>query len=257
MQSDRYSFLVCRFVVALRRRSFAKKKPAVSPDEKIVYCLGMTAGFRDTVFIGLIDTASRGLTKPELRSTSYDLLKRMAIMLAGVPEEETRTTVAPSGKPYFSLHPELQFSLSHNGPLAACALGSCAMGVDIEVTAEGRHWREIAGRFFAEGEVAFLERQGAAAPDAFYHLWTRKEAWLKAQGLPIWRIGRASTASYDRSTGLSCRTWQGIGSARFSLSLSVKKWADAMRVEFPARFNSEAVLITEVPEHFFPPAPDD
>ena len=42
---------------------------------------------------------------------------------------------------------------------------------------------EIAERFFSAGEIAALKTvPPAAREEAFFRLWTRKEAWLKATG---------------------------------------------------------------------------
>ena len=92
----------------------------------------------------------------------------------------------PLGKPYFPQRPDLQFSLSHSGPLVLCALSSRAVGVDIEqIRPRGQALPRYA---LTAEEYAQFQAQGGDWP-AFYNLWTRKEAWCKytGQGLrPLW-----------------------------------------------------------------------
>lgn len=93
------------------------------------------------------------------------------------------------GKPELAgLHTEkLHFNLSHSGNLALIALTRiCPLGVDLEQVRAVRYDAEIARRFFTAPESASLE----SLPEdeqtgAFFNLWTRKEAWLKATGVGI------------------------------------------------------------------------
>ena len=79
---------------------------------------------------------------------------------------------------------ELRFSASHSGDalLLGFMRGDC-IGVDIESLKPRPHVLELTRRFFTAHEAAAL----AAMPiteheDAFYRLWTAKEALLKAIG---------------------------------------------------------------------------
>lgn len=83
-----------------------------------------------------------------------------------------------------ALSSPLHFNLSHAGGDIVCAVGRCAeIGIDIEYRVPAEYL-EIAERYFAAGEFAWLK----AAPDAaeagrrFLDLWTLKEAYLKARG---------------------------------------------------------------------------
>jgi 4'-phosphopantetheinyl transferase len=81
----------------------------------------------------------------------------------------------------------LRFNLSHTRGMVACAvIRELDIGVDVEsATRQVRH-RELAERFFAEGEVRALQD---LAPEKqagrFLELWTLKEAYLKAGGRGI------------------------------------------------------------------------
>jgi len=78
-------------------------------------------------------------------------------------------------------------SLSHSNGCAAIAIApaGCRAGIDIEVT-KPRDVHSIAEFAFASGEAQELRSLGE--PDAtahFYVLWTLKEAFAKALGIPL------------------------------------------------------------------------
>jgi 4'-phosphopantetheinyl transferase len=100
-----------------------------------------------------------------------------------IPAKDVRLAVAPGGKPYVpgvSLH----FSVSHSADLLIVAVGGAPLGVDVEDLRRHVNMMAIARRFFTAEEAAALDRQPAAGrARAFYRLWTRKEAVLKARGV--------------------------------------------------------------------------
>ncbi len=78
----------------------------------------------------------------------------------------------------------LCFNVSHSGGLALYAIArDREVGIDVEQIREMPDAVAIAARFFSERENAAL-RAGAAEQrlQAFFHAWTRKEAYLKAIG---------------------------------------------------------------------------
>lgn len=79
---------------------------------------------------------------------------------------------------------DLAFNVSHSGGLALVAAArGCSVGVDVE-TGRGHHdLAAIAARYFSPPERAFLGGlRGDAWRDAFFTLWTAKEAYTKAIG---------------------------------------------------------------------------
>jgi len=99
-----------------------------------------------------------------------------------------RFVTNPHGKPGLDpssgVDPALQFNLAHSGSMVLYALTRGRdLGVDIEKVRPDFGGEALAGRFFAPGEVAALR----ALPEsdrtlAFFHGWTRKEAYIKAKG---------------------------------------------------------------------------
>ena len=89
------------------------------------------------------------------------------------------------GKPYLPGTP-LHFSASHSSGLALYAISSRQVGVDLEYLRPDFPFRDIARRFFREDEIAYLDSLPASDQHrAFFMLWTRKEAYLKALGLGL------------------------------------------------------------------------
>ena len=73
-----------------------------------------------------------------------------------------------NGKPFFPDRPDLQFNLSHSYGAAVCALHHLPIGVDVERL-------RPAPRRLARG----------MEDEAFFRLWTAREATIKRQGLGI------------------------------------------------------------------------
>lgn len=76
------------------------------------------------------------------------------------------------------------FNLSHSGGDFLIAIGDKELGVDIEQIKPEFQYQDIASQYFSAGEVEFIDK--ATDPtEAFFLLWTRKEALLKACGTGI------------------------------------------------------------------------
>jgi len=92
-----------------------------------------------------------------------------------------------SGKPQLTGlcgQPPLEFSLSHSGDYCMVAVRlEKPLGVDLERIRDVPQLIDIAQRYFAPSEYRALETlAGAAQRDAFFALWTQKEAVVKALG---------------------------------------------------------------------------
>lgn len=86
------------------------------------------------------------------------------------------------GKPFFKDLP-LFFSISHSGDQILCACSEQEIGADLQkVTSQ--NWYGIAERFFSKEEKEYLETmpERTSARDAFFKLWTKKEAYGKLMG---------------------------------------------------------------------------
>jgi 4'-phosphopantetheinyl transferase len=112
-------------------------------------------------------------------------------ILAGylsVLPEAVRFSHGPMGKPELPLGgPPLHFNLSHSDGLALIAASRhCEVGVDVERVRTFENQLSLAERFFAPAEVrALIALTDGVMAEAFFHAWTRKEAFVKACGQGI------------------------------------------------------------------------
>jgi 4'-phosphopantetheinyl transferase len=75
----------------------------------------------------------------------------------------------------------IHFNISHSGGWVLIAIANVELGVDIELVDEDFAYPEILAEHFSGEERDFIT--GTADPlQAFYYLWTRKEALTKAWG---------------------------------------------------------------------------
>ncbi len=102
------------------------------------------------------------------------------------PPREVPIRIGPRGKPFIA-DSALQFNVSHSGGFALYVVAhSLDVGCDIEVHDDLLAVDPIAERFFSPVEQRVLRHfppNGRAA--AFFDVWTRKEAVLKASGLGL------------------------------------------------------------------------
>ena len=122
-------------------------------------------------------TVGRGLLRTLLAAyLDVDPMRiRFALGQAGKPELRE-----PAGT-------GLHFNVTHSHGLALYALTRrCPVGVDVEQVRPLSDFLGLAERYFSPREVAILR----GLPDehrteAFFHAWTRKEAFLKARGVGL------------------------------------------------------------------------
>lgn len=95
-------------------------------------------------------------------------------------------TTTGHGKPTVAVEPPLRFNLSHTDGLVVCAVTpDFDVGIDVESLSRTANL-DVARRFFAPAEVAFLESlPEAQRPRVFFHFWTLKESYIKARGLGL------------------------------------------------------------------------
>jgi 4'-phosphopantetheinyl transferase len=84
---------------------------------------------------------------------------------------------------------EIHFNLAHTGDLALIALTRVGpVGVDVERVRPMENADDLVARFFSPREDKLFQTVAAdEKPAAFFNLWTRKEALLKATGEGITR----------------------------------------------------------------------
>ncbi len=95
-------------------------------------------------------------------------------------------TYNQQGKPSLLNDPSLQFNLSHSGELALLGVGKDhPLGIDLEFFS-ARPYEGIGKNLFSALENESLNRlNNTLKPLAFFHIWTQKEALIKACGLGL------------------------------------------------------------------------
>jgi 4'-phosphopantetheinyl transferase len=164
------------------------------------------------------------------------LRRALARELAARPEELAFATEA-GGRPRLLGGADLCFSLSHSGDRALVALARTPrLGVDVEVFRPGVDRARLAARNFTPAEQAELRAlDGQHLEHAFYRIWTRKEAYVKALGRGLYH----PLDAFDVSAGAEARfvAFRDGSKAEawslFDLELGAGR-AGALAIELPA-----------------------
>jgi 4'-phosphopantetheinyl transferase len=100
--------------------------------------------------------------------------------------ERLEFTYGSHGKPEVVNLQKLQFNISHTGDLAMLAIGKgYPMGIDIELYS-ARPYEGIAKSLFSEQEYEkFIKVPSVLKTAVFFHVWSQKEAFIKACGLGL------------------------------------------------------------------------
>lgn len=130
---------------------------------------------------------ARRLTRAEARLAyvvGRGVLRSLLARQIGCGPEEVPICYNRFGKPELPGGGGPFFNLSNASGRIAIALGPEAkVGIDIERVRDGEDWPELSRRFFAQREAGYLASlDPAERTAAFFHIWTRKEAYLKALG---------------------------------------------------------------------------
>ncbi len=138
---------------------------------------------------------------------AHGLLRYLVGAYLACDPSQVELTQGAYGKPRIQPRagePPFHFSLAHSGPLAAFAF-SCGteLGVDIEQVVARGDVAGIADRFFTAAESAAVRQLPAdQVLRAFYRIWTRKEAYLKATGRGLSQPLHSVDVTYAHSAWL-------------------------------------------------------
>jgi 4'-phosphopantetheinyl transferase len=190
--------------------------PSLEPGSAQVFAAGL-AGDPDRSVLSAEERARAArLAEDRLGrrwSRARAALRRILAAYAGADPAAVRIEQAPClrcgephGKPYLAW-PELdwlRFNVSHSADLALVAIArEREVGVDVEALREGRRIEGIAERSFTAAEADHLRSVAAAERErAFYRLWARKEACLKATARGLGgALTELDTLALERSGG--------------------------------------------------------
>jgi 4'-phosphopantetheinyl transferase len=113
-------------------------------------------------------------------------LRRILSKYLNLPPTEICFDKNAYGKPILEYHTQgnIYFNISHSGHYVVIAITKIApIGIDIENTERTINHLEIAKRFFHKNEYEYLQNCTADKLNKdFFHIWTCKEAVIKALG---------------------------------------------------------------------------
>lgn len=112
-------------------------------------------------------------------------LRLLLAHYTGLPPAALCLDPGPFGKP--SLRDDgPSFNVSHTEGVSLIAIAHSPVGVDVERVIASADLPAIAQSHFSPGEIARLQAlSGREHTQAFFRCWTRKEAFLKAQGFGL------------------------------------------------------------------------
>ena len=186
--------------------------PRPGRDEILIVSANLAAPSGDA--LGLLDDSERARAErflfDEDRRRFVASHAALRVALGNATERDPRSlrfVTGPHGKPSLAEPASgIQFNLSHSGAraLIAIAVGR-RVGVDIERD-RGVDELALASRFFSEAEAAAIAGTPPAnRRAAFFRIWTRKEAFVKAIGdglthpLASFHVNGADDNSLDQS----------------------------------------------------------
>lgn len=145
-------------------------------------------------------------------------LRRILGAYLGADPRLVRFALGPRGKPELDPPGPLHFNLSHSHRLMALALAGRLVGVDVEYERFDLDHAELAASVFSAAERAAL----AAAddpPQAFFRIWARKEAFIKALGAGLSHpLDSFDVSSGDGSAALLATRPDPAEAARWALA---------------------------------------
>jgi 4'-phosphopantetheinyl transferase len=115
---------------------------------------------------------------------SRGLLRHILASYVKAPPGEIRLGYAPQGKPFLLDHPDLHFNLSHAEDVLVVAVAAGReIGVDVEQEFSEAVMNQVSGAVLSQPERVALGRlEPGERRKWFVRLWTRKEAYIKADG---------------------------------------------------------------------------
>lgn len=121
---------------------------------------------------------------------SHGFMHTVLAYYINTPANEITFSHSKNGKP--SLIKEqnpgnIQFNLSHSNSIAMLAIcKNNSVGIDVEYAQRKTDWIGISKRFFTENEQKKLfSLNESQQKEAFFKIWTRKEAHMKVTGLGL------------------------------------------------------------------------
>lgn len=95
--------------------------------------------------------------------------------------EQIEIILDENKKPIVKDYSHIHFNISHSKNCIVLAFSDKNIGIDVEYIDAGFNYNPIAEACFTDAEMKFMQKS-ANPLEVFFMLWTRKEAFLKADG---------------------------------------------------------------------------
>jgi 4'-phosphopantetheinyl transferase len=130
---------------------------------------------------------------------AHGALRLLLGAYVGCPPRHLNFRAGPHGKPELAGaagSSDVSFNLAHSHELVLVAVArGLRVGVDLEYMHTDFEFDDIARRFFSPGETAELHALSPPARrQAFFSIWARKEALLKASGEGLSRLNQVDVS---------------------------------------------------------------
>lgn len=164
--------------------------PRLSDDEIHVWCVELDAAGEVAALAACLSEEERERASGLLPGThqrrfvvARGMLRRLLGRYLGQDPGVVAFSRGAHGKPFLQ-EGGLHFNVSHTHELALYAIAqSREVGIDVEWMRPQVAHEQIAARFFSlEEQEALAQVPDGERRTAFYNIWTRKEAYVKARG---------------------------------------------------------------------------
>lgn len=108
-----------------------------------------------------------------------ELMRNAIAKEFNINAQDLRFRTGKNGKPYVE-NVKIQFSVSHSGNIAVCALSDKQVGIDVEQIRDANV--NVARRMFTTDEQTYVFEKWNMVKQRFFEIWTRKEAYVKMLG---------------------------------------------------------------------------
>jgi 4'-phosphopantetheinyl transferase len=122
-----------------------------------------------------------------LFKASHAFMRYIISVYKNIPPDKVEYQIDANGKPSIKNSGGFCFNLSHSGWMAAIVVSQdIDIGIDVELIRPIEDAGSIVKRNFSEQELRqFNSEKEIDSVQAFFHLWTRKESYLKASGVGL------------------------------------------------------------------------
>lgn len=118
----------------------------------------------------------------KLSIAAGELTRKAIAEKFNIDKNDIRFRVDKNGKPYIE-NVKVEFSISHSGNIAVCAISDAPVGIDIERIRDVNI--SLAKKHFAPDEQKYVFEKWSLSKQRFFEIWTRKEAYAKMLGKGI------------------------------------------------------------------------